>query len=73
MFYEYDFIIVYKHEKSHWVANALSKLPNGETTRGGVEDHNTDANLFYMQSKWLVDIINYLKMGFAWPNLSMEE
>ncbi len=28
LFLEYDFKIVYKLNRSHWMANALSKLPN---------------------------------------------
>jgi hypothetical protein len=72
LFLEYDFTVVHKPGKSHGMANALSRLPNGEpATR--VQDQPTDARLFYVLPKWLQDIVTYLKTRVAPLSMSKDE
>jgi hypothetical protein len=48
LFLEYDFKIVYKHGRSHLIANALSRLPN-QVKPVGVPDQTTNVHLFTLQ------------------------
>ncbi len=48
LFLEYDFKIVYKHGRSHLIANALSRLPN-QVKLVGVFDQTINAHLFTLQ------------------------
>jgi hypothetical protein len=45
LFLEYDFKIVYKHGRSHLMANALARLPN-HTKPIGIFDQTCDAHMF---------------------------
>ncbi len=46
--------------KTHVVANALSRLPNG-TKPTGVSDQTTNASLFYTKPKWLNHVKDFLR------------
>ncbi len=46
--------------RTHVVANALSRLPNG-TKPTGVSDQTTNASLFYTKLEWLNDVKDFLK------------
>jgi hypothetical protein len=51
---------VYKPSRTHVVANALSRLPN-ITKPTSVFDQTTNANLFYIEPKWLSDVKEFLR------------
>jgi hypothetical protein len=51
---------LYKPNKTHVVANALSKLPNiVEPT--SLPNQTIDVSMFYTELEWLNDIREYLK------------
>jgi hypothetical protein len=52
LFLECNFSVVYKLEKSHSIANALSRLPTSKEP-SGVLDQITNAPLFLFQPTWL--------------------
>jgi hypothetical protein len=56
---EYDFTIGYKLNKTHVVANVLSRLPN-TTKHSRILEQTTDANLYYTKPKWLNDVKMFL-------------
>jgi hypothetical protein len=60
LFLEYDFIVVYKPNKTHVIANALSRLPN-ITKPIGVHDQTTNASLIYIEPKWLKNVQEFLR------------
>ncbi len=60
LFFEYDFIIVYKLGRTHVIVDALSRLPN-ITKPIGVLDQTTDASLLYIGPEWLNDVKEFLK------------
>ncbi len=60
LFLEYDFIVVYKPDKIHVVANALSRLLN-TTEPTSVFDQTIDADLFYIKPKWFNDVKDFVK------------
>jgi hypothetical protein len=62
LFLEYDFIIVYKPNKTHVVANSLSRLPDS-TKPTCVLDQTINASLIYIGPKWLNDVKEFLKIG----------
>jgi hypothetical protein len=55
IFLEYDFKIAYKPNRSHLMANVLSRLPN-YTKPIGVLDQTCDAHMFTLQPKWLQSV-----------------
>jgi hypothetical protein len=57
---EYDFIVVYKLDKTHVIVDVLSKLPN-VTEPLGVPKQTTYANLFFIEPKWLNDVKMFLQ------------
>jgi hypothetical protein len=59
---ENDFKIIYKHGKSHLMADALSRLCN-QTEPIGVHDQTYDAQLFTLQLEWLQSVYEYLLKG----------
>jgi hypothetical protein len=60
LFLKYDFIIVYNLGRIHVIAVALFRLPNIiEPT--SVFDQTIDASLFYIESKWLNDVKEFLR------------
>jgi hypothetical protein len=62
LFFEYDFIVVYKPNKTHVVAHALSRLPYS-TEPTNVLNQTIDASLFYTRPEWLNDVEEFLKIG----------
>ncbi len=59
LFLEYDFKIIYKPNRSHLMANALSSLPN-QAKPVGVLDQTTNVHLFTLLLEWLQIIYDYL-------------
>jgi hypothetical protein len=75
LFLEYDFTMVYKLGKTHGVADALSKSPNGEPATG-VEDQLADASLYSVQPiipDWLQDMTTYLQTGTLPKDMPKDE
>ncbi len=72
MFLEYDFTIVYKPNRTHVVANALSRLLD-ITKPISVLNQTTNASLFYTRPKWLNDAKEFLKAGQLEGTLSMQQ
>jgi hypothetical protein len=62
LFLEYDFIVIYKVNRTHVVADALLRLPD-ITEPTSVLDQTKYASLFYKEPKWLNDVIIFLKIG----------
>jgi len=60
LFLEYDFIVVYKPDRTHVVADALLRLPD-ITEPTGVLDQTTYASLFYIELEWLKDVKEFLR------------
>lgn len=52
LFLEHDFLVVYKPEKSHSIANASSCLHTSDEPNG-VPDQVIDAPFFLLQLAWL--------------------
>ncbi len=52
LFLEYEFIIAYKPNRTHVVANVLSKLPNNLEPLG-ILDQTVDASLFSIKPIWM--------------------
>jgi hypothetical protein len=52
LFLEYEFTSVYKHGKTHVVADVLSKLPDSSKPLG-VSDQIVDTSLFYVKPIWM--------------------
>ncbi len=48
LFLEYDFLVIYKLWKSHYVADALSWMPN-LIEESGIPDQTIDTTLFLLQ------------------------
>jgi hypothetical protein len=62
LFLDYDFKIVYKLGKSHFMADALSRPPNQEKPIS-VLNQTIDAHLFTLQQEWLHNVYDYLSKG----------
>jgi hypothetical protein len=61
LFFNYDFIMVYKPSKTHVVADALSRLL--DSTKPIVVPNQTSyASLFYIGHDWLNDVKEFLKI-----------
>ncbi len=61
LFFNYDFIMVYKPSKTHVVADALSRLL--DSTKPIVVPNQTSyASLFYIGPDWLNDVKEFLKI-----------
>jgi hypothetical protein len=60
LFLKYDFIVVYKLDRTHVVADALSKLSD-ITKPTCMLNQTTYVNLFYIGLKWLNDVKEFLK------------
>jgi hypothetical protein len=59
LFSKYDFTVMYNPNRIHVITNALSFLPNITS----VLDQTTNTSLFYIEPKWLNDVIKFLKIG----------
>jgi hypothetical protein len=57
---EYDFIVVYKLDKTHVITDVFSKLLN-IIEPIGVLDQTIDASLFYTKPDWLNDVKDFLR------------
>ncbi len=53
--FKYDFKIVYKHGRSHLMADALRRLPN-QAKPIGVPNQTIDAHMLTLQWKWLQNV-----------------
>jgi hypothetical protein len=62
LFFKYDFLMAYKLEKSHSVADVLSHRP-ASNEPSGVPNQVIDAPLFLLQLTWLQEIHHYLQIG----------
>jgi hypothetical protein len=62
LFLEYDFSIIYKPGRSHFVANALVQMLN-VIKESGIPNQIMDVTIFLLQSMWLQEIILYLTCG----------
>jgi hypothetical protein len=61
LFLEYDFIVVYKPNKTHVIVDALLRLPDIiEPTCGSNQTINE--SLFYTEPDWLNDVKNFLRI-----------
>ncbi len=72
LFLEYDFIVVYKLNKSHVIVDALSRLPN-ITEPIGVLDQTTYTSLFYTEPEWLNDVKEFLRVRQIKGTLSIQQ
>jgi hypothetical protein len=59
LFLEYDFLIIYKLGRFHFVADALFQMLD-LIEQNGVSNQKMDATLFLLQSVWLQEISKYL-------------
>ena len=71
LFLEFDFKVIYKLDKIHGVADALS-CNEGAEPATGIPDQTSDAQLFSMQPDWTHPIINYLQTGTFLPSMTKE-
>jgi hypothetical protein len=60
LFLKYEFTIVYKPNKTHVIANVLSKLPDNSKPLG-VLDQIMDASLFCIEPIWMQEIKTYVE------------
>ncbi len=72
LFMEYDFKFFYKIDRSHLMANALSRLPN-HTEHVGVPNQTCDAHLFTLQPQWLQNVYEYLLEGLMPKRLTTSQ
>jgi hypothetical protein len=63
VFLEYYFLVFYKLTRSHYVANALSHMPN-LTKQNGLLDRTKNVIRFLLQSMWLHEISKYFTIKF---------
>ena len=70
LFLEFDFKVVYKLGKTHHMADALSRLPNGEPPDGN-PDQTVDATLFSTEPVWLQQVSTYLTTGLLPLTMSL--
>jgi hypothetical protein len=59
LFRKYEFVVVYKPNRTHVVANAISRLPD-TIKPTNVLDQTIDATLLHLQPIWLEEIKDYL-------------
>jgi hypothetical protein len=59
IFKKYEFIVVYKLQCTHVVANGLSKLPNSIKPME-IFNQFVDVTLFHMQLVWLKEVKEFL-------------
>ncbi len=62
LFLEYEFIIVYKPNRTHVVDDVLFRLPNSLKPLG-VPNQTIDASLFSIEPIWMQEMKNYLEIG----------
>jgi len=65
LFFEYDFIVVYKLGRIHVITNALLRLPDIIESIG-VLDQTTYASLFYTRLEWCKRIFENM---IAWGHV----
>jgi hypothetical protein len=59
---EFDFEILYKLGKVHFLLDHLLKINHGEPVEG-VDDHLLDAHLFNVRIDWYGSILEYIRKG----------
>jgi hypothetical protein len=69
---EFDFKVVYKLNKVHFLSNHLSRINHGEPAEA-VDDQLLDAHLFTVGVDWYGPIIKYLKIKYFDYNVLKEE
>jgi hypothetical protein len=72
LFLKYDFIVVYKPNKTHVVTIALSKLLD-VTKPTSVLDQTTAVSLFYTKLECLNDVKYFLRIGQIEGTLSIQQ
>jgi hypothetical protein len=58
LFLEYEFIVIYKPNKTHVVIDALSKLLDSSKPLG-ILHQTMDASLFFVEPIWMQEIKSY--------------
>jgi hypothetical protein len=61
LFLEYEFIVVYKHGRTHVVVDVLSKLLSNLEPLG-ITYQTVDASLFSIESTWMQELKRYLEI-----------
>jgi len=61
LFLEYEFIVVYKLNRTHVVANALFRVPNCSKPSGFL-NQTIDASLFFVEPIWMQEVKSYLEI-----------
>jgi hypothetical protein len=62
-FLEYNFLIIYKLARSHYVVDALTHMPD-LTKQNGVSNQTTYVIIFLLQLVWLHEIFKYFITEF---------
>ncbi len=62
LFLEYDFSVIYKPRRFHFVVDALFRMPNLKE-ENGVLDQTMDIMLFLLQLVWLQENFEYFTIG----------
>jgi hypothetical protein len=70
---EYEFIVVYKPNKTHVVVNVLSISPNSSKPLG-VSNQNVDMSLFFIEHICMQKVKTYLETSqmLETPNLAQK-
>jgi hypothetical protein len=70
LFLEYEFIVVYKLDRTYVVVDVLSKLPNCLEPLG-VPNQIVNASLFSMKRIWMQEMKTYLKSSQILKTLNL--
>jgi len=70
LFLEYEFIVVYKLDRTYVVVDVLSRLPNCLKPLG-VPNQTVNASLFSMKPIWMQEMKTYLKSSRILKTLNL--